>query len=263
LRDLLPFYILGTLSATEVAEVEAYLRTNVEARKWVEEMSPVAESMVLSSEPVEAAPAIKQKLMERVMADVEKAGIPAGKTGFWERLQQSIPSLSRIRFEPVIVSVSLVVALVALAWALSTSREISELRQEVVDLQASVTNQEQIILYLSDPASRSVVIAGTEHRPEAQANMIYSPEGNEGGLLITGLAPLAANQVYQLWLIEGETPQSAGTFTVDDNGQASVLVAAQGAISGFDAVGVSVEPVGGSLQPTGDIVLLGSLSEDA
>jgi hypothetical protein len=218
---------------------------------------------VLSSEPVEASPAAKQKLMERVQAGAPVAKIPAYKPGFWARLRESLSSPNRLRLEPLVVTASLIVALVSLGSVFLIGREISRLRQEIGELQASVLNQEQIILYLSNPGSQSIVIAGTEHSPEAQGRVIFAPEDTEGGLLITGLAPLEPDQVYQLWLIEGETPQSAGTFDVDANGQAVVQIAAPTAIADFDALGVSVEPAGGSSQPTGDIVLLGPLTNDA
>jgi len=260
LEDLLPFYILGTLAADEIARVEAYLRTNSEARRWVDEMRPVAEALALSAEPVEPDPATKQNLLKRTRKEQEG---PAQRPGMFERFRQLAAPLDRMRLETLVVTVSLFVALLSLGWAVSIGREISRLRQEVGDLQASVANQEQIILYLSNPNSRSVVIAGTEHRPQAQGNVIFAPEESVGGLLITGLVPLESGLVYQLWLIEGETPRSAGTFNVDASGQAVVPLAAPKAIAEFDALGVSIEPAGGSLQPTGDIVLLGSLSEDA
>lgn len=262
LEDLLPFYILGTLTADEIARVEAYLRTNSEARMWVDEMRPVAEALALSVEPMEPVPATKRNLLKRIRAEQASQELPARRFGFLERLRQLAASPSRMRLETLVVSISLFIALLSLGWALSISREITRLRHEVGDLQASVANQEQIILYLSNPNSRSVVIAGTEHRPEARGNVIFAPEESVGGLLIKGLVPLESGLVYQLWLIEGETPQSAGTFNVDASGQAVVPLAAAKAIAEFDALGVSIEPTGGSLQPTGDIVLLGSLTED-
>jgi anti-sigma-K factor RskA len=58
-------------------------------------------------------------------------------------------------------------------------------------------------------------------------------------------------------MIAGDTPLSAGVFEVDEGGVAVVQVARDAAPGAFDAVGVSVEPEGGSPTPTGDIVMLG------
>jgi anti-sigma-K factor RskA len=62
-----------------------------------------------------------------------------------------------------------------------------------------------------------------------------------------------------VWLIggEGSTPLGAGTFSVSDPDGQLVTVAAD--FSTANALGISVEPKGGSPAPTGDIVLLSEL----
>ena len=77
---------------------------------------------------------------------------------------------------------------------------------------------------------------------------------------MTALAPLEPGRIYQVWLIEGETPISAGLLNVDSNGQGIVILNPEETIASFDAVGISIEPESGSLQPTGDIVMLGKFN---
>ena len=74
-----------------------------------------------------------------------------------------------------------------------------------------------------------------------------------------GLTPLEAGKTYQVWLIQGETPVSAGLLKVDANGQGVLVVSSETPIGSFDALGISVEPEQGSPQPTGDIVVLSAL----
>jgi anti-sigma-K factor RskA len=74
------------------------------------------------------------------------------------------------------------------------------------------------------------------------------------------LAPLPSGKVYQFWLIKGDTPVSAGLFSVDTQGRGLLSVSTSEPIGSFDAIGVSIEPEGGSPQPTGDIVMLSKLS---
>ncbi len=59
-----------------------------------------------------------------------------------------------------------------------------------------------------------------------------------------------------MWKITGEGPASAGIFGGTDSMEQLVNLPTD--FFGADAVGVSVEPRGGSPQPTGDIVLLGN-----
>jgi anti-sigma-K factor RskA len=275
IEELLPFYLLGTLTPDEVERVEAYLESNPDARKWVQEMSPVLETLAISAGTVEPNPATKQELLARLESGRKTLRLRSGQVTDQGRMRQEARSgsatgrlglrerLRLVRLEPVVLAVSLIVAVISLAWAAAVNGRIVELRREVTDLQASLADQGQVIRFLSSPGSRTVLIAGTEIQPGAQAQMIFAPDSQAGGLLIEGLSPLPADQVYQLWLIEADAPQSAGTFSVDPGGKATVLVEAARAIADFDALGVSVEPAGGSPQPTGEIVLLSNLSGDA
>ncbi|MEA2207513.1 MAG: Anti-sigma-K factor rskA, partial [Blastocatellia bacterium] len=55
-------------------------------------------------------------------------------------------------------------------------------------------------------------------------------------------------RTYQLWLIKGEEPVSAGTFQVSDG---LVMFETAKSIDGYSAAAVTVEPEGGSPTPTG------------
>lgn len=83
------------------------------------------------------------------------------------------------------------------------------------------------------------------------ATVVYSREKNAAVLVMNNVDPPAAGTVYQLWLIEGQQPRSAGTMNhqavhpsttevIRGIGQASVLA-------------FTVEPGSGSEQPTGEI----------
>jgi anti-sigma-K factor RskA len=62
---------------------------------------------------------------------------------------------------------------------------------------------------------------------------------------------LPDDQVYELWTIQ-DTPQPAGTFTASD--PTSVIALPAAAVSA-DQIAVTVEPAGGSDQPTSDPVM--------
>ena len=78
-------------------------------------------------------------------------------------------------------------------------------------------------------------------------------------LLVRNLPRLQADQVYEVWRIAGDVPSSAGTFGRGDDADQFVTLSVD--FSTADAVGVSIEPKGGSptRKPTGTIVLLGLL----
>src|SRR3990172_7447971 len=255
--DLLPWYILGTLDSEEQQRVEAYLREDPTAMEYVAQMRPVATFLTLSAEPAAVSSNVKKELFGRIISQP-----PAPESSSrWLSLKEKLRFA--VRSQPMLVVLSLTIAVLSLAWGLVLSARVSVLRNEVSSLQAALANQQRVILHLSDPGSKSIAIAGTELQPEASGRFIFNPGSREGGVIITGLQPLPGDRVYQLWLIKGDVPESAGTFTVDQDGRASILVKAPASISSYDIIGVSVEPVGGSLQPTGEIVVLSPLSPDA
>jgi anti-sigma-K factor RskA len=74
-------------------------------------------------------------------------------------------------------------------------------------------------------------------------------------LVVQQLKPLAPDMTYQAWIITDAGPRSAGIFRVSEAGMGMTLLEAPYAPG--SAIGVSLEPAGGSPQPT-QVVLLGS-----
>lgn len=99
-------------------------------------------------------------------------------------------------------------------------------------------------------------LAGTEAAPQASATLIQEPGAGSAFLLVNNLPPLPESQQYQVWRITGEGPVPAGIFSSTDSAEQLEILSADFFES--DAIGVSVEPRGGSSQPTGAIVLLGN-----
>jgi hypothetical protein len=71
------------------------------------------------------------------------------------------------------------------------------------------------------------------------------------------LGQLEEEKIYKFWLIQGDTPVAAGLFEVDEEGKAILQVPQAVTPETYDAIGVSIEPRAGSVQPTGDIVMVG------
>lgn len=86
------------------------------------------------------------------------------------------------------------------------------------------------------------------------ATLVYSAELGRSALLVDGLEELPEGKTYELWYInEANGAVPAGTFEPSSGG-ASVQVL-DGSFTPGDVVGVTVEPEGGSEQPTTDPIL--------
>lgn len=119
--------------------------------------------------------------------------------------------------------------------------------------------------YLNRPAS-VVALEQIEGAADAQQGSVGLVDGGTAtahwsaslgrAVLVTeGIATLADGKTYELWFVRGDTPVSAGTFSVDDGHAIAELA---GEMHAGDAIAVTVEQEGGSPSgaPTTDPVVV-------
>jgi anti-sigma-K factor RskA len=73
-------------------------------------------------------------------------------------------------------------------------------------------------------------------------------------VLVEDLPALSDDKVYEAWYMDDSGARAAGTFR--PSGEAATWHVLDGTMTAGSAVGVTVEPKGGSKQPTGDPVLV-------
>jgi anti-sigma-K factor RskA len=264
--DLLSFYALGALSDDESAQVEAYLARHPEAQRTLAEMRLAVDALPLAAEPMQPSPRPRQRLLERIAAENRPAAadepsspLPVQRT-FWQKLWLIFPRYA-------LTGLSLVVILWLGLSQASLNSEITRLRAEIARLAVQVQEQQgglaQANLRLEELAAASlqaIPLQGTASQPLAHGQLIADPASGSALLVVSNLARLPESQTYQVWLIDQDTPSSAGLFELGESGQAVLLLSAQQNIGDYDALGISVEPDGGSPLPTGDIVVLSQLN---
>jgi hypothetical protein len=108
-----------------------------------------------------------------------------------------------------------------------------------------------------DSQRASVAVDG-----KGTATLVWSNGLGRSAVLVDGLAPLPSGKVYEAWYIDDAGAAAAGTFTAAQSGTTWHVL--EGAMSAGDQVGVTVEPAGGSQQPTTTpIVVLDSAGQPA
>jgi anti-sigma-K factor RskA len=264
IEELLPFYVLDALSDDEKKLVESYLAEHPEARPQVEQLQSGALALPYTVSPVEPPPHVKDALMRRVAADAGARGRSSVRDTTSMRTAGE-PVRRGIRLEDIFRVLSLGAATIAIIWAFVLNAQVARLQSEIAGLNDRVAAQadslDQIITNLNQSGPSDVVtvsLKGTDVQPGAQGQLIADPNENSAVLVISGLPPLEPGKTYQVWLI-GDAPVSAGLLTVDANGQSVLIVTSEESIGSFNSIGISIEPEGGSEQPTGDIVVLSEL----
>jgi anti-sigma-K factor RskA len=106
---------------------------------------------------------------------------------------------------------------------------------------------------------RAVPLTATEENSDATGFVLISADGDDGALVVDGLPPLGESQEYQLWLIRDGERTSGAVFSTDEKAYGGTRIRAPRPLTDYSAVGITIEPAGGSPQPTGPRVLGGPL----
>jgi anti-sigma-K factor RskA len=232
--ELIPAYVLDCLDQEEAVYVKEHLAACLACQTELHSYQAVADQLPLMVAQVEPPLRVKGALMARIQAAApDKA---AGGLSFWQRISGFTQRLS-----PAWTMASLVLILILAASNLLLWRQVNQLSTPQPDVM------------------RVVTLNGTGIAPQATALLVISLDGEHGTLVVDNLPDLSDQQQYQLWLIdENGNRVSGGVFSVK-KGYGSVWVKSPQPLKSYPAFGVTVEPWGGSPEPTGDRVLGGDL----
>jgi anti-sigma-K factor RskA len=123
--------------------------------------------------------------------------------------------------------------------------ETNNLRSEVQDLQSRQDNLVSNIL--AESVHHVTLVAADFDDTEQIARIAWNEETEQATFYGGHLPEIASDQVYQLWLLDGQTPISAAVFTSGIRGSFNIFHAD---MAGYTAVALTVEPEGGSETPT-------------
>ncbi|MDQ4027793.1 MAG: anti-sigma factor [Actinomycetota bacterium] len=217
IRSLIAPYLVGAVSPDEERTVRAHLVSCDECSVEAGTLSRATDALALTVDPVP----LPDGFTERVLARIEKEG------------PEARPARKRRWTVPALAAASLVLAVA-----------VGILGYLFVDAQGDLDLQRRVSAALLREDGLKLQGDG------AVGAVVPADEGSV--FVVEGLEDIPEDETYQLWLFEGETPVSAGTFEVDDG--RAVLETGR-SLEGFSGAAVTVEPEGGSRGPTSDPVL--------
>ncbi|MEU8076068.1 anti-sigma factor [Catellatospora citrea] len=136
--------------------------------------------------------------------------------------------------------------LVAAAVGGAYTMNVQRLRSEHA---AALAAQQELARMNAVLTASDATVRSTDVKGGGKATIVASPSRNAAVILLATHSP-GALRAYQFWLIDGGTPRSVGVLAAGQ-GSATHLVDGVGAA---DALGVTVEPAGGSATPTLPII---------
>jgi hypothetical protein len=109
-------------------------------------------------------------------------------------------------------------------------------------------------------ATHSVAMQPHEAYPGIRGFFYFGSTHEPALLVLHGLDKLPEGQVYQLWLVTPDGEQIPHELLQVQGPQAPTVetITLDEATPDFVAVGITIEPAGGSPQPTGEMLLQGS-----
>lgn len=230
--DLLPVYALGSLDADEARRVEEHLAGCLICRAQAGSFQTAADQLSLAVPVASPSADLKDRLLQRVQSTrpQPRAEVQAPARPWFERLL------------PAWGLASLVLVLVLVGSNLFLWQRMN-----------------QVEFLTSAGQMRAVPLTATQPGSPATGFVLISASGDEGALVVDGLPPLGENQQYQLWLIRDGKRTSGAVFSTDEKNYGGTRIRAPRSLLDYSSVGITIEPKGGSQQPTGRKVLGGPL----
>jgi anti-sigma-K factor RskA len=228
IKDI-PAYTIGALDPDEVAVLEAHLATCEICRAELSAYRVVSDSLLLAACPQQPPAALRRRLQER---------ISAAHTTVRPKFAGS--------FSQMAIGFAMILLLVLSTYSIVQT-------QQLYRQQAKLTQQAQIsqvaLAALAYPETKSIPLSGEN----ITGTLLLAREQNVAVLIAWSLPILKSQQTYQIWLIDPQGKRtSGGIFNAQaDLPYTTVPVISSGSLVNFVGIGVTVEPAGGSPQPTG------------
>jgi anti-sigma-K factor RskA len=111
---------------------------------------------------------------------------------------------------------------------------------------------------ISDCNNRQIILAGQTPAPSSKAIVYWDMKANQW-LVSAELPPAPEGKVYQLWYLTAGGTLSAGLIKPNQAGHAFTEISVPPNLENLTGAGITLEPEGGSAQPTLPIYTLGSV----
>ncbi|MCI0488540.1 MAG: anti-sigma factor [Blastocatellia bacterium] len=270
-------YALGALSQHEARAFEHHLRDGCRVCE-VEliEFEKVVGELGYASPAAMPPPYLRDLLTSRIERE-SQYDLPA--TAFPEHKEAITPmpisprrSFTRNSLPWAVAASLAIFALVSLfAWqqaardASTLQSELASARSESDQLRAQAIRENEkanqlteIKSALTSPGARMVTLAGGKPAPASTVRIYWDVQSNRW-VVEADLPPPPEGKVYQLWFVTSDAKISAGLIKADHEGHGFAIVSGPDKTTRLAAAAITLEPEGGSEQPTSEIYAVGEV----
>jgi anti-sigma-K factor RskA len=159
------------------------------------------------------------------------------------------PHLTVLRGLAAAAAVLLIVAGGVGGWAIGQNSGQTSAAKQINQFE---TQQQAVAAIMASP---DVKLASSKLGDGAVVTVASSASVDRAAVSVHGIPPLPSDKTYEMWFISAKGAVPAGLMTAPGEGAPGLLVLT-GNIDGATHVGITVEPAGGSAQPTTTPILV-------
>jgi anti-sigma-K factor RskA len=263
MHDLAGAYVVGALDADETRDFEQHLAGCTPCTREVAQLREL--TAALSQQVAAAPPAVlRVRTLDAIAKTPQESATPSDDTAAEQARPTETPAAVPATVTPIrppapepqparrgpsnwtigLVAASLLAVLGLGGWLIQNQQDLEDSKR---DTQVVAAQNSQLTRLL---AADDVQLVSGQFTDGGGGAVVLSASEGEALLVGRDLPALSEDQVYEAWTIE-DAPVPAGTFTPEEGSAVHELPPET-----FDAaaVAVTVEPAGGSPQPTSDVI---------
>jgi anti-sigma-K factor RskA len=280
-QELAALYALGALTQHEARAFESHLNEGCEICKVeLEEFGRVVGALGSSAPAITPDSYLRNLLEARIekesrLPKTESSGaspviaFPGKGKSAPASIAPTTPKTGRV-WLPWAIAASLLIALAysVASWqsdrqtlraSLIQNQDEAQQLKSKLDLESARANEfAQINSALQSPQTSRVALTGQETAPSSAAMIYWDIQGRRW-VVSADLPPAPAGKVYQLWFVTPDSKVSAGLIEPDDRGHGFAVIKVPQGVDNIAAAAITLEPKGGSEQPTLPIFALGKI----
>lgn len=266
---ILELYVLGQLSAVECVEVEEMANKYPEVKAEILSIELAMENYALQNS-IEPSEATAENLFTKIgITEVKQAITEPKIVPLFDEVVDG--KVKKLRYALVACSILLAISLGAL---FSAHKELKDANFQIATLSsdkdkfASMASKlefenagmENRIAMTETDEWTTVKLAGVQNAPKAKM-LVYWNKNNKNILInyaAMDLPKTDQSHEYQLWALVDGKPVSLGVFASNDSAKEAVVQ--MQTIEKAQAFAVTIEPTGGSVNPTMEkMVVMGAI----
>ncbi|TKD69953.1 anti-sigma factor [Pseudalkalibacillus hwajinpoensis] len=241
-------YFNGTLTEDDKVQFEAHLESCEECREELKELEELTGDLPYLSIPEEPPAGMKERVLASVFEnDSEETNLNLTEENDSAKLNKTTDFKSERKSRQRKWVAPALAAALFLSLAGNVYNYMNESNPGQTEEIASLIKAVQLQPSEAEKSGGSAALMNEN----GQMNLVVQ---------VNDVADVEGDQVYQVWLLEGDTPYRAGSFTPNQqgNGEVTYQVEYDGEHK-WDAVAITLEPDNTSETPKGKVVLSSGL----